>query len=248
MPSTRRPAVRRPGHNPVEEAVVPVIVADQRRTAGKDRRLRAAGQKGWRVPQRQRGARVGTVPSPPAMAVSRCHVGRSSGMCSSIRPPASPAVRAGARSIPPPLVEGRPRRGQVLAIRSPGSSSSNPRTVRDDSPAPRVPAPTGCPAAPAAVQSARGDTLKPGAPVRPVDVLYPPLPVLPARGNSHLTLAFSVLRHAASAAQMPPPKCPAQQCHRRRYPEPETLTRSVPDTDPGRPHPPESTRGTSRVY
>jgi NitT/TauT family transport system substrate-binding protein len=42
--------VGRPGHDAIEQAVVPVVVADQRRAAIKDCRLGAAGEKWRRIP------------------------------------------------------------------------------------------------------------------------------------------------------------------------------------------------------
>ena len=125
-------AVCRPGHHRVEEPEIPVVVADQPGAAGQHRRLRAAGQERRRVPQRQRTAAASG--SSPSRAVSRCHVGTSSGMCSPSRAPACSAVGR----VFAPSSHHRRNAGQVAArcapISSPGSSSSKARRVSETHP------------------------------------------------------------------------------------------------------------------
>ena len=59
--------VGRLGHDTVEQPVVPVVVADQGRAAPEHHGLRAPGQKGRGIPQRQRC---------PGVGVSRKHPGK----------------------------------------------------------------------------------------------------------------------------------------------------------------------------
>jgi hypothetical protein len=107
-----RTGERRPGHHRVEQPVIPVVVADQGRAARQDRRLRASGQEGRRVPQCEHGGRLGVLAEqarqPPPDRDEFGHV--------LVEPcPGLPGGGPGARAVPPPLPERRPGRGQVPA-------------------------------------------------------------------------------------------------------------------------------------
>ena len=114
MPSTRRPVYAVLATTPVEDAVVPVVVADQRRPAVQDRGLRAAGEERRRVPQRQRGSRRRARPrdhrGQPLATWAR--VPACAPRAGPLPPP--PAVGRVVRAVPPPPVEGRPGRRQLL--------------------------------------------------------------------------------------------------------------------------------------
>ena len=131
-------------------------------------------RKGRRVPQRQRGPGVG---SSGIMPVSRCQAGTSSGICSSSRALASPAVgRVFAPSRHPCW-----KAGQVLA-------DLMTRLVffpclQDERNVARLARLLPCSTWPRHRGPVRrGDALEPGSPVRPVaHALHLPLPVLPAK-------------------------------------------------------------------
>src|SRR4029077_5652739 len=92
--------------------VVPAVVGAQGRPVRQDRRLRAAGQEGRRIPQRERGGRLGVVaeqarqPPPDRDELGHVLVEPRSGL---------PGGGAGVRAVPPPLPDRRPGRGHVLA-------------------------------------------------------------------------------------------------------------------------------------
>ena len=161
--------------------------------------MRAPGQERWRVPQRQRGARVGIAVEhggqPPPRRDEFGHV--------FLEPrPGFAFTGAIVRASAPPPPERRPDRLHVLADPVTGLAFfEGLQRERDFACRGRLLPWGGRPRPRRPVR--RGDSLKPGAPVRPVDILHPPLPVLPVQGRSRLVFPAVVLRHSPSALPMP---------------------------------------------
>ena len=182
--------VRGAGHHRVEQAVVPVVVADQRRAARQDRRLRAPGEEGRRVPQRQGRARVGRAGSarPSRSAAARPARVRA---CAPRAGP-GPGPRSDGRSRPPATTVRTPARSLARWSRIAVAGfvfGEGPQGQRDFARRGRLlPRDGHRPGGPVG----GGDPGQPAAPVRPVDALNPPLPVLPAGRRGHPARAVLV--------------------------------------------------------
>src|SRR4029077_11947339 len=108
--------------------------------------------------------------------------------------PRLPDIRAGVRAVPPPPVESRPGRRQLLAdpvtrlvFLNAADGEAARATLYCPLPAGvgRLP---GCPVR-------RRDAPQPGAPIRPVDAFHPPLPALPVRRRSNAGTILGSFRH-----------------------------------------------------